>query len=61
MPVRVDEPGRDDEPGRVEDLRDAAIIDRRKVVDREDPVAQHPDIRAPGRGPGAIDDGAAVQ
>ena len=59
--VRVDEPRRDDETRGVDHVRDARGVDRRQVVDREDPVTQHPDVRAtPGR-PGAIHNGAAVQ
>ena len=61
VPVRVDESGRDDEPAGVDHLRDVARVDRREVVDREDPVAQDPDVRAATGRSGAIHDGAAAQ
>ncbi len=44
--MRVDEPRRNDKTRGVDHVRDAPGVYRGQVVDREDPVTQHPDVRA---------------
>ena len=60
VPVRVDEPRGDDKTGGIDHLRHADVIDRRQVIDGEDAVAEHADVRATAGSATAIDDGAVA-
>ena len=49
-------PGATTRPAHVEDVATSAVVDRRQVADRQDPVAEHADVGAPSRRPGAVDE-----
>jgi hypothetical protein len=61
VPVRIDETWGDDPTTDIDHVRGPARFHGRKVADREDPVAQDPDIRALSRRARAVDDGAPTQ
>ena len=59
--MRIDEPGCDDQPADIDHSGHVPGIDRRQVVDRQDPVPEDADVRAAAGRAGAVHDGAAAE
>ena len=61
MTVRVDESGGDNTVGDVDDARHPGAVDIGEVANRDDPIAEHADIRASTGSARAVDDDSAPE